>query len=103
MTDPQACCAHCRVVLKHIDNPDGTRSDYWECDYGCGQRFTPILNQKPFVPKPNPHIVVGEGHRCLCGLYNDGGDSPVPVGCGQVISALKTLNLVIGNLTEERS
>ena len=35
------CCAHARVVLKHTDHPNGTRSDYWECDYGCGQRFFP--------------------------------------------------------------
>lgn len=39
MSDNQACCAHSRVVLKHTDYPDGTRSDYWECDSGCGQRF----------------------------------------------------------------
>jgi len=42
MNESQACCAHCRVVLKHTDNPDGTRSDYWECDCGCGQRFEPV-------------------------------------------------------------
>lgn len=41
MNDPQACCAHCEVALKHHDHPDGTRSDYWECDSGCGTRFYP--------------------------------------------------------------
>lgn len=32
-------CAHCKVVLKHTDYPDGTRSDYWECADGCGTKF----------------------------------------------------------------
>jgi hypothetical protein len=103
MSDLQACCAHNRVVSKHIDHADGSRSEYWECDYGCGQRFQPVINQEPFVPKPNPHIIVGEGRRCLCGLYNDGGDAPVSIGCGQIISAVKTLSLVVDDLTEECS
>lgn len=41
MNDTQACCAHCKVVLKHKDYPDGTRSDYWECADGCGKMFWP--------------------------------------------------------------
>ena len=36
-----AQCAHVKVILKHNDYPDGTRSDYWECDSGCGCRFYP--------------------------------------------------------------
>ena len=39
MTDSQTCCAHCRVEAKHTDNPNGTRSEYWECAYGCGAKF----------------------------------------------------------------
>lgn len=41
MNDSQTCCSHSRVVLKHTDYPGGTRSDYWECDSGCGTRFYP--------------------------------------------------------------
>lgn len=41
MKDNKACCAHSKVLLKHYDYPDGTRSDYWECDSGCGTRFWP--------------------------------------------------------------
>lgn len=37
----QAACAHCKVVLKHNDHEDGTRSDYWECADGCGTKFWP--------------------------------------------------------------
>jgi hypothetical protein len=37
----QTACAHCKVILKHIDHEDGTRSDYWECDSGCGRKFVP--------------------------------------------------------------
>lgn len=39
MRDEQAQCAHCKVVLKHIDHSNGTRSDYWECSDGCGTKF----------------------------------------------------------------
>lgn len=39
----QVACAHSRVVLKHTDNPDGTRSDYWECESGCGCKFVPAI------------------------------------------------------------
>jgi len=108
MSDPQACCAHCRVVSKHIDNPDGTRSEYWECADGCGQRFRPISTPPP-VPKSNPHIIVGEGHRCLCGIYHDGGEYPLHLSCKDVLSAMETLtratkvlNLTIKELVEER-
>lgn len=41
MNDNQACCAHCKIVLKHKDYPNGTRSDYWECADGCGTMFWP--------------------------------------------------------------
>jgi hypothetical protein len=41
MNSDQCACAHCKVILKHTDNPNGTRSDYWECADGCGQRFEP--------------------------------------------------------------
>lgn len=41
MNDNQTTCAHSKVVLKHTDCPGGTRSDYWECDSGCGTRFYP--------------------------------------------------------------
>ena len=42
----EAQCSHSKVVLKHIDHADGTRSDYWECD-DCvgGTRFVP----EPYV------------------------------------------------------
>lgn len=46
MSDSQACCAHSRVVSKHTDNANGTRSDYWECDYGCGQKFHPAPREQ---------------------------------------------------------
>ena len=39
MRDTQTCCAHCHVIIGHHDHPDGTRTDYWECADGCGQRF----------------------------------------------------------------
>ena len=89
MKDSQVCCAHCRVVLKHIDHKDGTRSDYWECESGCGCKFQPFI--------PNSHIVVGEGHRCLCGMYKG-----IPIGCGEILAALRILNRVINDLTEAR-
>ena len=43
MTTPNdggACCAHCKVELKHNEYPGGRRSDYWECS-DCGKRFYP--------------------------------------------------------------
>jgi hypothetical protein len=42
MNDSQACCAHCKVELRHIDYPNGTRSDYWQCK-DCLQKFTPLI------------------------------------------------------------
>lgn len=39
--DQQACCAHSRVILKHNEHDDGTRSDFWECADGCGTKFWP--------------------------------------------------------------
>lgn len=50
MSDDQAMCAHCKVILKHNDYPDGTRSDYWECAYECGQRFAPVKAVLPVRP-----------------------------------------------------
>lgn len=40
MNDNAPCCAHCKVELKHIDYPSGTRSDYWECS-DCKMKFLP--------------------------------------------------------------
>ena len=34
-------CAHCKVILKRVDHPGGTSSDYWECADGCGTKFWP--------------------------------------------------------------
>src|SRR5882762_7709723 len=42
MNGNQTCCAHCNVVLKHKDYPDGTRNDYWECVDNCGMAFWPV-------------------------------------------------------------
>lgn len=42
--DDQTACAHSKVSLRHIDYPNGTRSDYWECDSGCGAKFNPLPN-----------------------------------------------------------
>jgi len=34
----------------------------------------------------NPHIIVGEPNRCVCGMYDD-----KPITCQQVIAALDDL------------
>lgn len=34
----------------------------------------------------NPHIIVGEGHRCICGLYED-----KPITCHLIGSILNRL------------
>src|SRR5512138_1198719 len=44
--DTSAACTKCKVMLKHTDIPIGTRSDYWDCADGCGQRFGPVAAQK---------------------------------------------------------
>jgi hypothetical protein len=67
MSDSQACCAHCKVILKHTDHPDGTRSDYWECADGCGQRFLPC----PTSPAINTHkLPVLFDAWCIVGIYD---------------------------------
>lgn len=39
--ETKACCTHLRVALKHEDYPGGFRSDYLECESGCGMKFYP--------------------------------------------------------------
>ena len=43
----------------------------------------------------NPHIIVGEKRRCICGCYQMLWQNPpnesVPVGCGEVLAALERL------------
>ena len=43
----------------------------------------------------NPHIIVGEKRRCLCGSYQMLWRNPpnenVPVGCGDILAALERL------------
>lgn len=56
--DEQICCAHSKVILKHKDYSDGTRSDYWECDSNCGQKFNPIKTE----PLTNGNLL--RGARC---------------------------------------
>ena len=46
MNENQVICAHSRVVLRHRDYPDGSRSDWWECESGCCQRFHPEINRQ---------------------------------------------------------
>lgn len=41
-----ACCSHSKVVLKHIEYPGGSRSDYWECESGCGATFYPAFTDQ---------------------------------------------------------
>ncbi len=61
------CCAHSRVVLKHNEYPGGTRSDYWECDSGCGKRFWPdtfdptIRNHRNWIAGHALHFVSNVG------------------------------------------
>jgi hypothetical protein len=43
----QACCAHCKVVLKHKEYLDGSMSDYWVCADDCGAQFMVIPNVYP--------------------------------------------------------
>lgn len=47
------------------------------------------------TPKPNPHIIVGEGNRCVCGLYDGVWENKkrvrATVTCQDVIEALKQL------------
>lgn len=44
----------------------------------------------------NPHIVVGPGNMCLCGMYNGGA-----LGCSQILNSLATLNDVVETLTKD--
>jgi hypothetical protein len=61
----------------------------------------------------NPHIIVGAGHRCLCGTYGIPGGTPdkaYPLGCSSVLDALdritgdgaSILKAVIVPLVEDR-
>jgi hypothetical protein len=43
MGDNQEACAHRRVSYKRIENSNGTFSDSWRCDSGCGAYFWPGL------------------------------------------------------------
>ncbi len=36
-----AYCAHLSVSYKPIDNPDGSKTERWLCDYDCGATFAP--------------------------------------------------------------
>ncbi len=38
----------------------------------------------------NPHLIVGSGHRCLCGSYNLMG-TQTPVSCDDIIKASEKL------------
>ncbi len=42
------------------------------------------------APMKNPHIVVGEGRRCLCGLY-DG----KPLYCEQILASLDAIRTLV--------
>ena len=39
----------------------------------------------------NPHIIVGKGARCLCGLYQVGAREK-PISCADIIDASKQLH-----------
>jgi sarcosine oxidase delta subunit len=41
----QASCAHLRVAYVRIDNPNGTCSDSWRCESGCGMYFWPSMTR----------------------------------------------------------
>lgn len=59
MNNSQTCCAHSRIILKRMDHLDGTRSDYWECDSGCGCKFYPETHrifEKVATPPKNIRV-----------------------------------------------
>lgn len=75
----ETACAHSRVVLRHCDYPDGTRSDYWECAAGCGKQFWPehtdmnIRNLRDFFAAKAvygimcaPWLMEGDGFKEEC-------------------------------------
>ncbi len=60
----------------------------------------------------NPHIIIGDGKRCLCGMYGD-----KPIGCNIIISSIEhiesyghkdlqpdveILRAIVNSLTEDR-
>lgn len=95
MSDSQTACAHCKIESKHTDNPNGTRTDYWECCSGCGCRFIPEslhLLARADLLKENAELrtqlialeaackVKDEALRCAkdCMLAMNGGCYPLP-------------------------
>lgn len=42
------------------------------------------------IPMKNPHIIVGEGNRCVCGTYQIGEQSRA-IGCADVLTAINGL------------
>ena len=46
----------------------------------------------------NPHIVVGAGRRCMCGVY-DG----APLTCGQILAALAAFQSLVVECAEPLS
>ena len=46
----------------------------------------------------NPHIIVGEGNRCVCGVYQIG-EQTRPVSCSDVLTAIRGVKQG-GNLKE---
>lgn len=65
--DNNAACSHSRVILKHVTHPQGTVSDYWECDSGCGKRFVPTAAT---APTDDP-VLAATSHKT----------EPAPVDC----------------------
>ena len=83
----QCACAHCKVVLKHSDYPDGTRSDYWECDYGCGQRFEPSQKAVPAMSdKPSETPTPRTDAKILNYQIGSGPYSPARIDGVKVVS-----------------
>jgi hypothetical protein len=39
----------------------------------------------------NPHIVVGEGRRCICGSYGTDSNNLQAIGCAEVIQAINRM------------
>jgi hypothetical protein len=83
MTEQNAC-AHCRVILKHTDDEDGTLSDYWECDFGCGRKFAPAGNDEA----TEAGMVYNEIHS-VCKRYCSEGDRLTVLGVVGALEAVK--------------
>lgn len=43
-----------------------------------------------FLAMKNPHIIVGEGNRCVCGTYQIG-EQTRAIGCADVLTAINGL------------